>query len=88
VARQIALGLFLDGGVVDARVFGPASGSHGTTLYDAGAGLSANLRIGDLAWTTRFEVPFVVNRFAFAADPNGRDRRAAFRWQLSLEPSF
>jgi len=34
----------------------------------------------------RFEVPLIVNRWDYAAD--GTDKRARFRWQVSLEPSF
>jgi hypothetical protein len=86
-ARQIALGAFLDGGVVDAMAI-PTGETGATALYDAGLGLTAALRIGDLGWTTRFEVPVLVNRFDFSADPAGRDARVAFRWQVSLEPSF
>ena len=89
VARQITLGVFADGGLVDSRALSLTAGNAETTsLYDAGASVTASLRIGELAWTTRFEVPFLVNRFTFAADPNGRDARTAFRWQISLEPSF
>jgi len=51
-------------------------------------GLTAALRIGDLGWTTRFEVPLLVNRFTHSADPAGRDARVSFRGQISLEPSF
>ena len=43
-------------------------------------------RINDLAWTMRFEVPLIVNRWDYAAD--GTDKRVRFRWQVSLEPSF
>jgi hypothetical protein len=86
-ARQIALGAFVDGGIVDAAAV-PTTGTGATALYDAGLGLTAALRIGELGWTTRFEVPLVVNQFRFAADPQGRDARVAFRWQISLEPSF
>jgi hypothetical protein len=88
-ARQIALGLFADGGLVDSRGLSLTAGNAETTaLYDAGIGLTASLRIGALAWTTRFEFPFLVSRFTYSADPNGRDARTAFRWQVSLEPSF
>jgi len=65
----------------------PASGGHSqTTLYDAGVGLVTRHRINDLAWTMRFEVPLIVNRWDYAAD--GTDKRVRFRWQVSLEPSF
>jgi hypothetical protein len=29
-----------------------------------------------------------VSRWNLAADPHGRDRRAQFRWLVSLQPSF
>jgi hypothetical protein len=29
-----------------------------------------------------------MNRWNFAADPQGRDRTAQFRWLVSLSPSF
>jgi hypothetical protein len=43
---------------------------------------------GDLDWTMRVEFPLIVNRWDAAADrPRGAER-AAFRWQVSLSPSF
>ena len=36
----------------------------------------------------RFEVPFAVNRWNDAADFTSGQERLAFRWQVSLEPSF
>jgi hypothetical protein len=89
VARPIALVLFADAGLVDSRALAATAGNAETTwLYDAGVGLTAALRLGDLAWTMRLEVPLVVNRFDLSADRAGRDARAALRWQVSLEPSF
>ena len=77
---------FADAGLVDTLAV-PASGNHSqTTLYDAGVGLVTRHRINDLAWTMRFEVPLIVNRWDYAAD--GTDKRVRFRWQVSLEPSF
>ncbi|PYP56080.1 MAG: hypothetical protein DMD40_12030 [Gemmatimonadetes bacterium] len=77
---------FADAGLVDTLAV-PASGNHSqTTLYDAGVGLVTRHRINDLAWTMRFEVPLIVNRWDYAAD--GTDKRLRFRWQVSLEPSF
>ncbi len=78
---------FLDAGVVDPQAVPPAQGGQSyTTLYDGGVGLVVHPRINDLAWTMRFEVPFVVNRWTYAAD--GTATRVQFRWQVSLEPSF
>jgi len=78
---------FVDAGLVDtAAVPSTASGKSFTPLYDGGVGLILHPHINELAWTMRFEVPFVVNRWNYAAD--GTDKRFAFRWQISLEPSF
>jgi hypothetical protein len=81
------LELFLDAGLVDPQAV-PASsaGKSYTTLYDGGVGLVTHHKINDLGWTMRFEIPFVVNRWDHAAA--GTVDRYAFRWQLSLEPSF
>ena len=83
----VILETFVDAGLIDSRVVPPsAAGRSYTPLYDGGAGIVLRHRINDLAWTTRFEIPFVVNRWDYAAD--GTDQRVRFRWQLSLEPSF
>jgi hypothetical protein len=85
--RQIALMGFVDGGVVDSLAVRSASGSSAaTTLWDAGVGLVTRHQLRDLGWTMRFEVPIIVNRWDFAADRTVK--RTAFRWQVSLEPSF
>jgi len=82
----VTLEAFGDAGLVDTLAV-PASGRHSqTTLYDAGVGLVTRHRINDLAWTMRFEVPVIVNRWDYAADGTGK--RVQFRWQVSLEPSF
>ena len=85
-----ALAGFLDAGMVDSRAVPSATAAKSyTSLYDAGVGLVTRHRINDLAWTLRFEVPLVVSRFDYAADWNGgNEGRLAFRWQVSLEPSF
>jgi len=88
--RDVALEGFVDLGLVDTLAL-PSSrpGRWYTTLYDGGVGIVTRQRVRDLAWTMRFELPLVVNRFAGAADPAGPGRgRLAFRWQVSLEPSF
>jgi hypothetical protein len=83
---EVALEAFADAGIVDTFAV-PATGGHPyTTLYDGGVGLVTRHRINELAWTMRFELPFVVNRWNYAAD--GTDKRVAFRWLMSLEPSF
>jgi hypothetical protein len=79
--------VFFDAGVVDPRAVPPSPSTQSfTTLYDGGAGLVFHPHINELAWTMRFEVPFVVNRWDYAADAN--DKRFAFRWVISLEPTF
>ncbi len=88
--REVALEGFADLGVVDPLAV-PSSppGRWYTTLYDGGVGLVTRHRLRDLAWTMRLELPVVVNRFDRAADWNGANEgRLAFRWQVSLEPSF
>jgi hypothetical protein len=78
---------FADAGLVDPRVVPPSpAGRSYTTLYDGGVGVVTRHRINELAWTMRFEMPFIVNRWSFAAD--GTDKRDTFRWLVSLEPSF
>jgi hypothetical protein len=85
--EHAALELFFDGGIVDPQAV-PASsaGKSYTPLYDGGVGLVTRHKINELAWTMRFELPFLVNRWDYAAA--GTNERFAFRWQLSLEPSF
>ncbi len=89
ILRDVALLGFADGGVVDTVAVPSATpGRWYTTLYDGGVGLVTRHQIRDLDWTMRFELPLVVNRWTFAADPRPDDGRLAFRWQLSLAPSF
>ena len=87
--RGVELGGFLDGGLADSLAIPDYNGRGAATpLYDAGVGLVTRQRLGDRSWTMRFEMPLVVNRWAFSADTHGRGRRTTFRWQVSLEPSF
>ena len=72
--------------MVDTLAVPSADGHSYTPLYDGGVGVVTHHHINDLAWTLRVEVPFVVNRWDYAAD--GSSKRVQFRWQLSLEPSF
>ena len=89
MVRSVALEAFGDGGVVDSAAVVSASGTAGvTTLWDAGVGVVSTHQIGDLSWTMRIEFPLLVNRWNVAADAKPGDSRSAFRWQLSLEPSF
>ena len=89
--RDVALEAFADAGVVDSLALPSAPGGKSyTTLYDGGLGIITRHRINDLAWTMRFEMPLVVNRWDYAADvaSPATDGRLHFRWQVSLEPSF
>jgi len=85
----VALEGFVDGGLVDTLAV-PSSppGRWYTALYDGGLGLVTSHRIRDLDWTMRFEVPLIVSRWDYAADPRPGEGRLAFRWQVSLAPSF
>src|SRR5262249_46535247 len=83
---DVALEAFTDAGVVDTLAVPSSDGHAFTPLYDGGVGVVTRHRINELAWAMRFEVPFVVNRWDYAA--MGTDKRIAFRWLISLEPSF
>jgi hypothetical protein len=87
---NIALETFADIGVVDPLAI-PSSpaGRWYTTLYDAGFGVLTRHTFGELGWTMRFEFPLIVNRYTYAADWDGPDNGPfAFRWQVSMEPTF
>jgi hypothetical protein len=85
-----ALEVFADAGVVDPRAVPPVPATRSyTALYDAGVGLVTRHRIHELAWTVRVEFPLFVSRVDYAAAANSpKDKKLAFRWLLSLEPSF
>ena len=83
---DVTLEAFADAGLVDTLAVRHAGNQSYTPLYDGGVGIVTRHRINELSWTMRFEVPFVVNRWDYAAD--GTDKRVRFRWQVSLEPSF
>src|SRR5690242_21130139 len=64
ILRDVALMGFTDRGLVDTMAVAALTpGGRSTLLYDAGVGLVTHQQVRDLAWTMRFEVPFVVNRF-------------------------
>lgn len=89
ILRAVALEAFADAGLVDTLAV-PASqpGQWKTLLYDGGVGVVTEHRIQQLEWTTRVEVPVVVNRWDEAADFRPGKTRFALRWQVSLAPSF
>jgi len=87
--REASLMGFADAGLVDTLAV-PATkrGRASTFLYEGGLGLVSRHQLRDLGWTLRFEVPLVVAPFQFAADSVSGRARFAFRWQVSLSPSF
>ncbi len=89
LVRDVAAELFVDVGLVDTlAVPSTPAGRAATTLYDGGVGVVSTHVLGDLQWTMRLELPLVVNRWDVAADARSGDDRFAFRWQVSLSPSF
>ncbi len=89
ILRELALEGFAEAGCVDTMAV-PAltPGQAYTMLYDGGIGLVTSQQVRDLNWTMRFELPLIVNRWEYAADPRQGYARLAFRWQVSLAPSF
>jgi hypothetical protein len=87
VLRRLALEGFGDLAVVDTAAV-PSAKKWWTPLYDGGVGVVTEQAVGELGWTMRFEVPIVVNRWNYAADFPAGSTRFAFRWQVSLSPSF
>jgi len=89
LVRDVALEAFGDGGVVDTLAV-PSSvrGRRYTPVYDGGVGVVTRTAVRELAWTTRFELPLLVNRWDYAADDPSGSGRLAFRWSVSLAPSF
>ncbi len=91
ILRDVALTGFADGGLVDTLAVPPTASAAGrwyTPLYDGGVGLVTRHQIRDLSWTMRLELPLVVSRSTYARDLRPSEGRLAFRWQLSLAPSF
>jgi len=87
--RNAGLEGFFDGGLVDSAAVPSQNGKDAVTpLWDAGVGVVTTAVVRDLPWTMRFEVPFLVNRYGRAADVRPGHARAAFRWSVSLAPSF
>ena len=89
ILRDVSIMGFADGGLVDTlAVPSTTPGRRYTPLYDGGLGLVTRHQIRDLGWTMRLELPLVVSHWTYAADPRPSEGRLAFRWQLSLAPSF
>jgi hypothetical protein len=89
ILRDMALEGFADVGLVDTMAVPVTTpGQAYTLLYDGGIGLVTSHQLRDLNWTMRFELPLIVNRWEYAADQRPGYARLAFRWQVSLAPSF
>ncbi len=89
ILRDVAFEGFFDGGLVDSLATRPSpTGKWYSDLNDGGVGLVTRQQVGDLGWTMRFEVPFSMNDWGRAADFRPPGGHLAFRWQVSLEPSF
>jgi len=87
--REASLMGFADAGLVDTLAVPATKPGRGSTfLYEGGLGVVTRHQLGDLDWTLRFEVPLVVAPFQFAADSVSGKGRLAWRWQVSLSPSF
>ena len=87
--RDVTAELFVDVGLVDTLAVPSApAGRAATPLYDGGVGLVSRHALGDRHWAMRLELPLVVNRWDAAADARPGDGRFAFRWLVSLSPSF
>ncbi|HMV32133.1 MAG TPA: hypothetical protein PKA50_08430, partial [Gemmatimonadales bacterium] len=57
-------------------------------LADAGVGLRIDHRIGQTRFTTRADLPLLVNRPALAQDTHPGSDKAGFRWTFSFTPAF
>jgi len=87
--REASLMGFADAGLVDTLAVPATKPGRGSTfLYEGGLGIVTRHQLGDLDWTLRFEVPLVVAPSQFAADSVSGKGRLAWRWQVSLSPSF
>jgi hypothetical protein len=76
----VALEGFFDAALVDSMATGPqSSGKRYSDLHDSGIGVVTRHQVGDLAWTMRVEIPIEMNAWS---------SRIAFRWLVSLGPSF
>ncbi len=87
--RDVALEAFVDFGLVDSVATTP-NGSDATyaDLHDSGIGVVTRHQVGDLAWTMRFEFPIEMNEWTLSAADPPSGSRVAFRWVVSLSPSF
>ena len=89
ILREVALEGFGDVGLVDSLAVTPSpTGKGHSQLHDLGVGILTRQQIGDLVWTMRAEFPVEMNLWDRAPDYSPPGKRFAFRWLVSLEPSF
>jgi hypothetical protein len=89
LVRDVALEGFFDVALVDSTATTPQSGGKPySDLHDTGIGVVTQHQAGDLAWTMRLEFPIEMNAWNLAADYRPPGGRVAFRWLVSLSPSF
>jgi hypothetical protein len=88
VVRDVALEGFFDIALVDSMATSPQlNGKSYSDLHDTGIGVVTRHQVGDLEWTMRLEVPFEMNAWSLSAD-RSTGGQFAFRWVVSLSPSF
>jgi hypothetical protein len=85
LGRAVAPEAFCGVALVEWLATGP---SGCTARNDAGFGIVARQETGDLHWALRAEFPIEMNAWRLAPDYGPTDGRIAFRWLVSLAPSF
>lgn len=85
--NSISVAAFGDLGLADGDV-AAGSGSEFKGVAEAGVGLRATHRIGQTAFTTRFDFPLFVSVPAAAADTHPGLDQGGFRWLFSFEPGI
>jgi hypothetical protein len=89
VVRDVALAAFFDVGLVDSMATTPNDSDRPyADLHDSGIGVVTQHQVGDLAWTMRLEFPVEMSPWALSAADPPSSGRFAFRWVVSLSPSF
>ena len=89
IVRDVAVEGFVDVALVDSMATGPhLNGKTYSGLYDAGIGVVTRHQAGDLAWTMRLEFPIAMNSPTLSAGERPSPDPIAFRWVVSLSPSF
>ena len=89
VVRDVALEGFFDVGLVDSMATSPQLNHKPySALHDSGIGVVTQHQVGDLAWTMRLEIPIEMNAWGLSAADRSPGSRIAFRWLVSLSPTF